>query len=79
LFLSLLIPGMALGWLRTAVFTTTAVTPVDSLWQPLLQQGIVNLSESWAGRLGWQSGIILVLGMLFLLFGFFARKSKNFS
>jgi len=79
LFLSLLIPGMALGWLRTAVFTTAAVTPIDSLWQPLLQQGMINLSESWASRLGWQSGFVLGLGILFLVFGLFARKSKNFS
>ena len=77
LLLSILIPGMVLGWLRTAGFTTVSTTPIDSLWQPLLQQGVVNLSESWASRLGWQSGIILVLGSLFLIFGFFARKSAD--
>jgi hypothetical protein len=78
LLLSLLIPGLALGWLRTAVFTTATVTPLEALWRPLLQQGIVNLSESWASRLAWQSGIFFILGVLFLIFGFFARKSKNF-
>ena len=75
LLLSLVIPGMVLGWLRTAVFTTVTTTTFNTLWQPLLQQGIVNLSESWASRMGWQSGLILVLGSLFLIFGFFARKS----
>lgn len=79
LLLSMLIPGMVLGWLRTAVFTTASTTPLDSLWQPLLQQGIINLSESWADRQAWQSGFVLVLGMLFLSFGFFARKIKNSS
>jgi hypothetical protein len=74
LLLSLLIPGMVLGWLRTAVFTTASSTPIDQLWQPLLQQGVVNLSESWAGRMGWQAAVLLVLGLLFLLFGFLARK-----
>ena len=74
LLLSLLIPGMVLGWLRTAVFSTATTTAIDSLWRPLLQQGIINLSESWASRIGWQSGLILVLGSLFLIFGFLARK-----
>jgi hypothetical protein len=74
LLFSLLIPGMVLGWLRTAVFTTASSTPIDQLWQPLLQQGLINLSESWAGRMGWQAGILLVLGFLFLLFGFLAKK-----
>jgi hypothetical protein len=77
LLLSLLIPGAVLAWLRTAVFTTSAVTPVDALWQPLLQQGIVHLSESWASRLAWQSGILLGLGVLFLVFAFIARKSSK--
>lgn len=73
LLLSLLLPGLVLGWLRTAVFTTA--TSLDSMWRPLLQQGVVNLSESWAGRMAWQSGLVFVLGALFLAFGFFARKS----
>lgn len=75
--LSVMIPGIVLGWLRTAVFATATTTPLEALWRPLLQQGIINLSESWASRLGWQSGILLVLGMLFLMFGFVARKSSK--
>lgn len=73
--LSLLIPGIVLGWLRTAVFTTATTTPLEVLWRPLLQQGLVNLSESWAGRLAWQSSILFGLGILFLIFGFFGKKS----
>lgn len=75
LFFSALLPGMALGWVRTAVFTpTTSSNPLDSFWRPLLQQGVVQLAEMWAGRLGWQAGILFVLGLTFLFFGFLAGK-----
>ncbi len=79
LLLSLLLPGMVLGWLRTAVFTAVASSSFDSLWQPLLQQGIVHLSESWAGRLGWQSAILFGLGLLFAVFGLLVRKTQKSS
>ncbi|PID85520.1 MAG: hypothetical protein CSB13_07605 [Chloroflexi bacterium] len=77
LLLSALIPGMVPGWWRTAVFTTEMASAVDSLWQPLLQQGLVHLSESWASRLGWQSAMLFALGFLFCLFGLLARKAQK--
>ncbi len=77
LLLSLLIPGVALGWLRTAVFVPASASAIDALWQPLLQQGVINLSELWASRLAWQAGVFLLLGLAFLFFAFLAKKYED--
>jgi hypothetical protein len=75
LLFSGLLPGFVLGWLRTSVFSASITNPISTLWQTLLLQGIVNLSDSWASRVAWQSAALLILGILFLLYGYVTKRS----
>lgn len=76
LMLALVLPALVTGVVRTAVSAAPTPGSLTAVWQPFLQQGIIALSVAWGRRVLLQAGGILVLGLIFVSYGFFAARQQ---
>lgn len=75
LLLALVLPALVTGMMRTVV--GAAPGSLTAVWQPLLQQGIIALSVAWGRRVLLQAGGVLVLGLIFVSYGFLASRPEK--
>lgn len=77
LLLALVLPALVVGMMRTtAVGATPTPGSLSAVWQPFLQQGVIALSVAWGRRMLLQAGGFLLLGLLFVSYGFLASRQS---
>jgi len=75
LLLAVLLPAVGTWLVRTAV-TPGSAGGATAVWGSFLQQGVFSLAVLWGRRMLWQAGGLLLMGMVFLGYGFLASRQK---
>lgn len=76
LLLAVLLPAVGMWLLRTAVAGSMSGVGGTAVWGAFLQQGVLSLIVLWGRRMLWQAGGLLLMGMVFLGYGFLASRQK---
>ncbi|MCB8985610.1 MAG: hypothetical protein H6659_17420 [Ardenticatenaceae bacterium] len=74
LLLAVLLPAVGTWLVRTAVIPDAAAG-ATAVWGSFLRQGIYSLAVLWGRRMLWQAGSLLLLGVIFVSFGFLTSRS----
>jgi len=78
LVLAIVLPALGTWLMRTAVTGPTSVEGVTAVWGTFLQQGVFSLAVLWGRRMLWQAGSLLLVGLVFISYGFLvSRQAKS--
>jgi len=76
LLLAVVLPAVGTWLVRTAVMPEAA-EGATAVLSTFLQQGIYSLTILWGRRMLWQAGSLLLVGMVFVSFGFLASRQAR--
>ncbi|MBK8985109.1 MAG: hypothetical protein IPM39_03355 [Chloroflexi bacterium] len=76
LLLAVALPAVGLWWMRTAVAAPSASAGLNAFWGAFAQQGVFSLTVLWGRRMLWQAGSLLLVGLVFVSYGFLASRQS---